>query len=271
MTAGLYLLAGPFQSERTGIDRLLPLWGLLTVYEFSVIGMIALLRRRDVETTGLTFVSLFFLADPVFMGDAFASTSPEGSLLVNAAAAILMVLKAWVLARVLSYPVTPWLAGWVAAALCLISLVPSFIAVSATRPVLKESLPILVTVAISAIAVPLYRAGRLGRAAAAVVAVHFVAAAIVASLPFQLELVSAPFFALSALVPWPRWGWMPALAGLYCSPLRTRAEKVAWTTDGVGGLLVASAFLFLGLGFWRNLRPAAPLATSDRGRAPVVK
>src|SRR5262249_30440251 len=73
MTAGLYLLAGPFRTDRSDIAHLLPLWGVLTVYEVVVIGMIAVLRRRGVDTAALTLVSLFFLADPIFLGDAFAS------------------------------------------------------------------------------------------------------------------------------------------------------------------------------------------------------
>ncbi|HUR39370.1 MAG TPA: hypothetical protein VM222_07740, partial [Planctomycetota bacterium] len=75
MTAGLYLLAGPFQNDRSDLQGLLLLWAVLTLYEFSVIGMIAVLRRRGGDTFALTLVALFFLADPVFMGDAFTSVS----------------------------------------------------------------------------------------------------------------------------------------------------------------------------------------------------
>jgi len=254
MTAGLYLLAGPFRSERSGPDRLVPLWALLTAYEFTVIGMIALLRRRGIETAALTIVSIFFLADPIFLGDAFASTSVEWSFLVNGAAGLLALLKAWTLTRARAFPLTPWLAGWVAAALIMICLVPSFIAASATRPAINAFLPQAASCVVAALAVPLFRLRRLGWIAIAALAVHFVAAGIVAATDFNIDLLSGPFAAAACVLPWPRWGWVPLLPALICSPLRPRAEKIAWTSDMVGGLLVGVAFLFLGVGLWRNLR-----------------
>ena len=256
MTAGLYLLAGPFRAERSGLDRLLPLWALLTAYEFTVIGMIALLRRRGVETGALTIVAVFFLADPIFLGDAFASTSPGWSFLVNGAAGLLAILQAWTLSRARAHPLTPWLAGWVAAALFLICLVPSFIAASATRPAISEYLPAAAACAIAALAVPLIRGSRLGWAAAGALAVHFIATGIVSSIDFKIDFLTGPLVASAFLLPWPQWGWIPILPAIICSPLRSRAEKIAWSSDGVGALLVAAAFAFLGLGLWRNLRPS---------------
>ena len=72
----------------------------------------------------------------------------------------------------------------------------------------------------------------------------------------ELELLSGPLAATAALLPWPRYGWMPLPLSLYCSPLRPRLEKTAGTVQGFGMLLVGFAFLLLGVGFWRSLRTA---------------
>jgi hypothetical protein len=271
MTAGLYLLAGPFQSERTGLGRLTPPWVVLTVYEFLVIGMIAVLHRRGIETTALTIVSLFFLVDPVFMGDAFASTNPTGSFLVNGAAIFLALLKAWALCRAREYQVTPWLAGWVAAAMAMIFLIPTLIAASATRPALNAYLPQAVTWGAAALAVPLARSRWLGWAAIAALSVHFIASGIVAQMDFHLELLTAPQVAAACLLPWPRLGWLPLPSALYCSPLRPRLNTAFATMEGMGWLLVAGAFLFLGVGFWRSLRTVpAPQPVEAPRRQPVA-
>jgi len=254
MTIGLYLLAGPFQSDRSDLHHLVTLWAVLTLYEFSVIGMIAVLRRRGVDTFALALVALFFLADPVFMGDAFASVSGGSNLLLTTAAALVALGKAWSLSRACGYLLTPWRAGWVAAALIGVHQLPNLNAVAAAQP--ASVIPQIVTWAVAGLAVPLWRDGRLGRAALGAVAVHFIATGIVSSLEFPLEFLTGPLLALSALLPWPRFGWMPLPLALYTSPLRPRLQSVGSTAQGIGTVLVAMAFLLLGIGFWRSLKAA---------------
>jgi len=267
MTTGLYLLAGPFQNDRAGIGPLIPLWAVLTAYEFVVIGMIGVLHRRGLETTALTIVALFFLADPVFLGDAFASASWRASFLVNGAAAVLALLKAWALARARGYSLTPWLAGWVAAAMILTFLIPTLIAAAATQPALHSVLPQALTWGMAALAVPLYRSGGLGRAAIAGMAVHFIASGVVVQMDFPLELLTAPQVAAACLLPWPRYGWIPLPTALYCSPLRSRLDGVLSTMEGMGWILVGGAFLLLGVGFWRSLKPEAPVVELSKPAA----
>jgi len=256
MTAGLYLLAGPFQSERAGVAHLLPLWALLTVYEFLVIGMIAVLRRRGADPSALTLVSIFFLADPIFMGDAFASVGSHEAFLISAGASALSLVKAWVLCRACGYSPTPWRAGWVSAALVSIHQIPNLNAATGTQPALVVSL--LATWVLAALSVPLWRDGRLGRLAVGALLVHALATGLVSSLEFQLDHLTGPLLAVSALLPWPRYGWIPLPAALYTSPLRPWIKSQGSTTDGLGTALVAGAFLLLGIGFWRSLRPGPP-------------
>lgn len=270
MTAGLYLLAGPFQSDRSGLGTLLPLWAILTAYEFLVIGMIAVLHRRQLDSTALTVVALFFLVDPVFMGDAFASTDLRASFLVNGSVALVALLKAWTLGRARAFTLTPWLAGWIAAAMILIFLIPTLIAAAAIRPALKEFLPQAVTWIAAALAVPLARSKGLGRTVIAAMAVHFLASGIVAHLDFQLELLCAPQLALACVLPWPRWGWVPLPTALYTSPLRPRVSESLWTLQGAGWALVGAAFFFLGIGFWRTLKVPAPQPVQPPARQPVA-
>jgi hypothetical protein len=255
MTAGLYLLAGPFQSDRSDLHHLLTLWTVLTLYEFSVIGMIAVLRRRGVDTFALTLVAIFFLADPVFMGDAFTSLSGGSNLLLTTAASLVALVKAWSLSRACGYLLTPWRAGWVAAALIGVHLLPNLNAVAAVQP--ASVIPQVLTWAVAGLALPLWRDGRLGRAALGAVAVHFIATGIVSSLEFPVEFLTGPLVALSALLPWPRLGWMPLPAALYTSPMRPRLQSIGSTAQGVGMVLVGLAFLLLGIGFWRNLKAAS--------------
>src|SRR4051812_42932154 len=198
MTAGLYLLAGPFQSDRSDLRHLLTLWTVLSLYEFSVIGMIAVLRQRGADTFALTLVALFFLADPVFMGDAFTSVSGGSNPLLTTAAALVALVKAWSLARACGYLLTPWRAGWVAAALIGVHQLPNLNAVAAAQP--ASVIPQIVTWVVAGLAVPLWRDGRLGRAALGAVAVHFVATGIVSSLEFPMEFLTGPLLALSALL-----------------------------------------------------------------------
>lgn len=268
MTAGLYLLAGPFQTERSGVISLVPLWIVLTAYEFTVIGMIHVLRRRGLETTALTVVSVFFLADPIFLGDAVASTDLGASVLLNGLGAALGLVKAWALARARDYRASPWLAGQVAAAICLIHLIPTLIATSAIWPAPNAFLPQAVTWSAAALAVPLARSRWLGGAAIAALAAHFVASAGVGQVDFQPEFLTGPLLATSFLLPWPKFGWMPLPAALYTSPLRTRVDTLFSTLEGIGWMLVAGAFLLLGLGFWRSLRQAP--AVEPTRRPPVA-
>src|SRR4051812_48801403 len=254
MTAGLYLLAGPFQSDRSDLRHLLTLWTVLSLYEFSVIGMIAVLRQRGADTFALTLVALFFLADPVFMGDAFTSVSGGSNPLLTTAAALVALVKAWSLARACGYLLTPWRAGWVAAALIGVHQLPNLNAVAAAQP--ASVIPQIVTWAVAGLAVPLWRDGRLGRAALGAVAVHFVATGIVSSLDFPMEFLTGPLVATSALLPWPRFGWMSLPLALYTSPLRPRLQSLGSTAQGIGTVLVALAFLLLGIGFWRNMKAA---------------
>jgi len=262
MTGGLYLLAGPFQSDRSDLGHLLPLFGLLTVYEGAVIGMIAVLRRRGVDTFALTLVSLFFLADPVFFGDAFTTISARSHVLLTSSAALISLLKAWALSRACGHILTPWRAGWVAAALILVNQIPNLNTATAIQP--ASVIPPLATCLLAGLSVPLWRGGLLGRAAVAAMGVHFLATAVVSTLPFQLELLTGPLLALSALLPWPQLGWIPLPAALYTSPLRPRLQSVGSTSQGLGTLLVAAAFLFLGIGFWRSWRSTPAPAPETR-------
>jgi len=257
MTAGLYLLAGPFRSERSDAAHLLPRFGVLTLYEFAVIGMIAILGRRGVGTAALRLVSAFFLADPVFLGDAFTSIDAGSGLLITGSAALLSLLKAWALARACAFPLTPWRAGWVSAALIGIHLIPNLNAAAGAQPAFV--IAPLTTAVLAALSVPLWRQDRLGRAAVAALGVHFVATFLVASLDFQLELLTGPLLAAAVLLPWPRFGWIPLPAAIYTSPLRPWLHGVGSTLEGVGAALVGIAFVLLGVGFWASLRtPAAP-------------
>jgi hypothetical protein len=265
MTAGLYLLAGPFQSDRSDLLHVLPLWGILTLYEFLVIGMITVLRRRGIDTAALTLVSLSFLADPVFFGDAFTSIGAASTLVLTSAAALVSILKAWALARACGYSTTPWRAGWIAAALILVNQIPNLNTATAIQP--ASVIPPLATCLLAGLAVPLWREGPLGRAAVAALGVHFLATGVVASLPFQLELLTGPLLAVSALLPWPRLGWIPLPAALYTSPLRPRLQNISSTAQGLGTLLVGVAFLLLGIGFWRSLKTAPVVETRPQQAA----
>lgn len=258
MTAGLYLLAGPFRGERSDAAPLLPLWAVLTVYEFVVIGMIGLLRRRGVDTFALTLVSLFFMADPVFLGDAFASTDGAPRLPISVTASLLALGKAWALVRACNVLVTPWRAGWVSAALVFIHQIPNLSAVTEAQPAFVCSQ--VATWILAGLAIPLWREGRLGRSLAGVLAVHFLATAAVADLRLDLEHLAGPLLALAALLPWPRYGWMPLPLALYTSPLRPQIRSIGSSLESVGTALVAAAFVLLGVGFWRSLRSAPPPA-----------
>lgn len=260
MTAGLYLLAGPFQTERAGMGRLLAPWIALTVYEFVVIGMIAMLRQRSLDAAALAVVSLFFLCDPIFLGDAFASTHLHLSGWTNGAEVVLGLLKAWALSRALGFPLTPWLAGWVAAAIGLIHAIPTLIAMAATRPALYAYLPQALTWGVAAVAVPLARSRWPGRVAIGALAVHFVASGLVDQLDFNLELLAAPQVALACILPWPRFGWLPLPTALYCSPVRPRFASTFSSLESMGWGFVAVAFVFLGFGFWRSLNVSGPQA-----------
>jgi hypothetical protein len=256
MTAGLYLLAGPFQADRSDLTPLFPLWVVLTLYEIAVIGMIAVLRRRGVDTFALQVVSLFFLADPIFLGDAFASVGSAYLPVITIGAGLLGIAKAWGLARACDYSLTPWRAGWVSAALFCLHQIPDLNAAAGTQPAIMISQ--LTTWGLAALSVPLWRVGRLGRFAVGALGVHFMASQIVASLDFQLEHATAPLLAMSALMPWPRLGWIPLPAALYTSPFRLWVKDHASTSQGLGTALVAGAFLLLGIGFWSSLRSAPP-------------
>jgi hypothetical protein len=255
MTAGLYLLAGPFRADRSDVAHLLPLWAVLTLYEAVVIAMIAVLRPRGVDVSALTIVSLFFLADPIFLGDAFSSVSAQAYSPVHAAAGILALVKAWGLARACGFSLIPRQAAWLGAALVAFHQIPALDSLGGATDG-SSPWPQAVSWLLAGLSVPLYRSGKLGRAAVAALGIHFTASLIVASLPFQRELLSGLLAASAALLPWPRFGWIPLPLSLYCSPLRPRLEKTAVTTQGWGMLLVGVAFLLLGVGFWRSLRTA---------------
>jgi len=258
MTAGLYLLAGPFRSERSDLTPLLPVWVVLTVYEASVIGMIAALRRRDIDTFALTLVSIFFLADPIFLGDAFGSVTSAYLPLITIGAGLLNVAKAGALAWACGYSLTPWRAGWVSAALFGLYQLPNLNAAAGTQPAIIVSQ--LTAWALAGLSIPLWRGGRLGRIAAGALGVHFLATMAVSSLDLQLEHATGPLLAASAVLPWPRLGWIPLPAALYTSPLRPWIKGQTSTSHGIGAILVAAAFLFLGIGFWVSLRSAPPAA-----------
>ncbi len=256
MTAGLYLLAGPFRSERSDLAPLLPVWVLLTVYEAAVISMIAALRRRDVDTIALALVSIFFLADPIFLGDAFGSVTGASLPLITIGAGLLNVAKAGALAWACGYPLTPWRAGWVSAALFGLYQIPNLNAATGTQPAIIASQ--LTAWALAGLSIPLWRGGRLGRLAAGALGVHFVATMAVSSLDLQWEHATGPLLAASAVLPWPRLGWIPLPAAIYTSPLRPWIKGQASTSHGIGAILVAAAFFFLGIGFWVSLRSAPP-------------
>ena len=265
MTFGLYLLAGPFRSERSDVLHLLPLWGVLTVYEFAVIGIVGFLRRRGVDVFALTLVSLFFLADPVFLGDAFAAIGGPGRAAISAALALLALGKAWALARACNLPLTPWRAGWASAALVMMTQIPNLNAATEAQPAFV--LGQLATWVLAGLAVPLWREGRLGRALVGALAVHFLATAAVADLRLDLEHLTGPLLAMSALLPWPRLGWIPLPLALYTSPLRPHLKSATSSLEGVGTAFVAAAFVLLGVGFWRSVRASAPAA--DLAAGPV--
>src|SRR5579883_2181903 len=239
MTAGLYLLAGPFRAERSDLVSLLPVWVVLTAYEAAVLGMIALLRRRGVDTFALTLVAIFFLADPIFLGDAAGSVSTGILPLITIGAGLLNVLQAGVLARISGYSWTPWRAGWVSAALFGLYQIPHLNAAAGTQPALMISQ--LAAWALAGLSVPLWRDGRLGRLAVGALGVHFLATMAVSSLDLQLEHATGPLVAASAVLPWPRLGWIPIPAALYTSPLRPWLKSQAWTSRGIGELLVSVA------------------------------
>lgn len=261
MTAGLYLLAGPFQSDRSDLAPLFPIWAVLTLYELAVIAMIAVLRRRGVDALALIVISLFFLADPVFLGDAFASVGSSHLAPITIAAGLLGVAKAWALARACEFPLTPWRAGWVSAALFCLHQIPDLNAAAGTQPAIILSQ--LATWGLAALSVPLWRLGLLGRFAVGALGVHFIATQLVASLDFELEQATGPLLATSALLPWPRLGWIPLPAALFTSPLRPWIKGHASSSQGLGTALVAGAFLLLGIGFWSSLRSAPPRAPKE--------
>jgi hypothetical protein len=262
LVAGLYALGGPFREERSSLLRIAPLAGLLVLYEALVIGAIALLRRRGVPAGSLRLIAVFFLLDPVFLGDAFASLHPAASLAFNGVSWLCSLGLAWGLARASAFTWTPWQAGWTAAALGFIHLSPTLIAGSAVRP---APWFLAATLAASALAVPLLRRpGLLGAAFVAAFAVHLGASALVAGLRFDAQYLYGPLASASCLLPWPRLGWTPLALGAAVSPLREKGARLLGTTDGLGVLLVVAAFLLLGAGLLASLRPDSPRAVRVR-------
>jgi len=264
MVGGLYLLAGPFQDDHSEAVTLLPLWGLLQLYEVAVLGMIAVLHRREIETLALRIISILFLADPIFFGHAFASGSLRTSVVLNGVALGLSLAKAWALGRACGHKISPWLAGWVAGALGFIHLFPVMIAVPAARPGQLATLLAGVAVA-SVLAVPLARFRPLGPVAIGAMAVHAWAAAFIHQLPPGSELFVPPLLAAACILPWPAFGWAPLAAAVLLTPFRTRAESFLSTKAGLGAALVTAAFALLGVGFLKSLRgrsAPAPAATA---------
>jgi len=172
---------------------------------------------------------LFFLADPVFLGDAFASVGARAYSPVPAVAGVLALLKAWSLARASGFALVPRQAFWLGTALVVLHQIPTLDVLSAPSEG-SSPWPQAVSWLLAGLSVPLYRSGRLGRAAIAALGVHFTASLIVASLPFQLELLSGPLAASAALLPWPGFGWMPLPLSLYCSPSvpASRGRPARW-------------------------------------------
>jgi len=261
MVGGLYLLAGPFREDHSDLVRLLPLWGVLLAYEALVIGMIAVLHRRGVETAALRIVSILFLADPLLFGDAFASGTARAGLALNGAAFALSLGKAWALARAVDYRYSPWLAGWAAGALGFIHLYPSLIALPAARPG-QLTASLAGAVALSVLAVPLLRSRRIGWAAVVAMALHHVVGSIVHHVPFEPHLLIPPLLAASCVLPWPRLGWAPLAAAVALTPARGRISSLLSTADGLGAGLVAAAFALLAFGFLRAVK--TPLARNPR-------
>lgn len=268
MTVGLYLLAGPLREDATTIERLAPVWIAFIAYEFLVIAAIAVLRRRGVPFHSLGIISCFFLADPIFLSNSFASIDPQAGLTLNLAAWAASLLKAATLARASGVKISPWLAGGVSGALGFIHLFPSLIAFPETLPVLPDAFWTGLWAA-SAIAVPLlWKLPKLGAFLVAAVGVHAAATGMVMSVEFELRYLTPPLLAAAIVLPWRRFSWIPATAAVACSPLRPAIRDFTPTQDGVGIVLVIAAFVLLGIGLLRSLarsRRPAPV----RGDRPL--
>ncbi len=270
MLGGLYLLAGPFQEDHSDPARLLPLWGLLLFYEALVIGMIAFLRRQEIETVALRVVSLLFLADPLFFGDAFSGASFRTGLEFNGAAMAVSLAKAWALARASDYKVSPWLAGWVAGAFGFVHLFPTLIAVPAARPGQFNGMMAGVAWA-SAFSVPLLRTRKIGRVAVAAMALHALVSGGVHGIPFEPTFVIPPLVAAACLLPWPTPGWAPLAAAALLTPLRSSMTSFFSTRAGVGAALVAASFALLAAGFLRSLNGKTPEVARANPRERLVQ
>ena len=84
-----------------------------------------------------------------------------------------------------------------------------------------------------------------------------------------MEHATGPLLAASAVLPWPRLGWIPLPAALYTSPLRSWLKSQTSSPHGFGTMLVAAAFLLLGVGFWTSLRAAPPAPRKETPASPV--
>jgi hypothetical protein len=266
MLGGLYVLAGTFREERGDIARLVPVWTVLLAYELIVIGMIAVLHRRGLNTDALTAVSLFFLMDVLFVGDAFAASDLRNGLCINFGAWGLALCEAWALARARDVKLSPWLAGWGAAALGFMTLYPSLIAFPASRPAdFSHAYWIGVWVA-SALVVPLARGRIVGWALAAGVMVHLAASGIVASAAIEPRFFTPPLIAATIILPWRNWRWIPLTGALLTSPLRPVLQESITTVDGIGVLLVAGAFGLLATGFLQAYRRGRLFVQAEHDR-----
>lgn len=254
MVAGLYLLAGPFRDERSSIFRLLPVWAILVFYEFTVIGAVAFLRRRGEDSRALTAVALFFLVDPIFLGDAFASTDPEVAVRLGCGAWVLSILKAGALAHATGFKVSPWQVGWAAAAFGFMHLFPSLIAFPAARPADFSDYFTLGMGVASGLTLPLLRAPRLGWLLAGGAFLHLAASGWVGGVVLEPRHFVAPLLALAVHLPRRRYSPLPLAAAVLCSPLRSGVAKFLSTADGIGIVCVAAAFILLAAGFLRNAR-----------------
>jgi hypothetical protein len=257
LTAGLYLLAGPFAEDRHELTRLLPTWGTLLAYEAAVLGMIRILRTRSLPHGTLTAVSMFLLGDPLFTGDAFASVHVGRGLAFNAAAAGFALGKAAALSWALGIRPSALQRAAAAAGLAAIHLLPSLVVRPSERPT-------DLALAAAWVALPpallLLRAGGLaGRAGAVALAVHVAASAAVAGAAFTWNLSTPLLLALSAALPWPRFGWIPLPLAVLTTPLRTWAGERVSLRDGIGVGLVLLAFGLLAFGFASSLRKSVAL------------
>lgn len=246
LLAGIMILAGPIRSERSDPIRLLTVWPFLLAYEFLLIAGIGLLRRRGEDVSWLTAIGILFLADPFFLGDAFASTDLDFGLRFNAAAWILSMLKAFLLARAAAVRIRPAPAAWSAAALFFVHFFPSFLGAYAARPPDFEHQTWAGIALASALMIPLPRIlGKLGWAAAGALLAHLVATTLVASVHFRIEFLSPPLLAAALMVP--RWRWAPLAASVLASPVRKLVTGLD-LLDQFGAFLVALAFALLAWG-----------------------